>query len=339
MIDATIAMEDHNFYNHRGLDWEALHRALRFNLRLGEVKQGGSTITQQLAKNLFLSNDRNILRKMLEAFYAVELERELPKRRILELYLNTIDYGMGNRGITAASEYYFKTKPARLTLAESAILVGIVPDPMQKDVDRQRVMDGQQKAMGRIVFFFPERYSQDMANQALAIPYEKFAYPFKDAWDRGATEEISATWHGVSFYFFASPDMPSPIEQASACLKNRMPAFLEEARRKYGIVGIDHLGCYNDRPTRQNEKIVSAHAFGQAIDMSGFRFAGGSRISVADHAKPAVMARLAPIEKLLKRHFDAVVDWNDNALHNTHFHVEVKGPRPTAPRPASGNKI
>ena len=153
-------------------------------------------------------------------------------------------------------------------------------------------------------------------------------YPYKDAYNRGATEVIPGTWHGVGFYFFADPDQPSDIGNVSASLKPNLAAFLDDAREHYGLTGIDHLGVYNDRPTRQNQKIVSAHAFGQAIDISGFRFKNGTEIKVEDHTNPSIAAKLAVMEALLKRHFPIVVDSRDDPLrHQTHFHCEVRGPR------------
>jgi hypothetical protein len=333
MQDATISMEDGHFYNHRGFDWEAIHHALRVDIRGGEIKQGGSTITQQLAKNLFLSSDRTFLRKVEEAAYTIELEHMLSKQRIVELYLNTIDYGMGQYGVSAAAQFYFRKSPSRLTLAESACLVGTVPDPMQGEIDIQRVTDGEQTALNRMAFFFPQRYSAQDVDNAMAIPLDRLMYPYKDAWDRGATEVIPGTWHGVSFYFFDDPDEPSDINNVSASLKPALAAFLDDAKKKFGLTGIDHLGVYNDRHTRQNEGIVSAHAFGQAIDISGFRFKEGARVMVSDHIQPKSAAKLAVMEACLKFYFPIVVDWRDDSLrHNTHFHCEVKGPRSSVAR-------
>jgi hypothetical protein len=331
MQDATVAMEDGHYYQHHGIDWAALHRALRFDLRLGEVKQGGSTITQQLAKNLYLqNNDRSLWRKVEDIALAVKMERMLSKRSILELYLNTIDYGMGQHGIVAASEYYFHKVPTQLTVAESACLVGMVPDPMHEHLDPRRVTEGERTALGRMVFFFPRRYSLTSVDDAMAIPLDRLMYPFKDAWDRGATETIPAVWHGVGFYYFADPGEPTDINNVAACLKPELGAFLDDARHHFRLTGIDHLGVYADRPMRQSSATISAHAYGQAIDISGFRFADGTRVRVADHDEPGVAQRLAPIETMLKRHFDIVVDWRDDPLrHQTHFHCEVQGPRYT----------
>lgn len=330
MQDATVAMEDGYFYNHHGFDWIAMHRALRVDLREGRVEQGGSTLTQQLAKNLFLSNDRTLWRKLQEAGYTAELEHDLPKHRILELYLNTIDYGMGQHGIKAAAAYYFHKTPDRLTLPESAILVGLVPRPPQtpSEFNDGRLSQGERTALGRIAFFFPHRYSQAEVQASERVPLDHLIYPDKDALDRGATDIIPATWHGVNFFFYASPDDPGSIDHVSSSLKPALAAFLDEAHWRYGLTGLDHLGVYNDRPMRQSQTSLSAHAFGQAIDVSGFRFKNGSHISVKDYTDPKIAARLAPLEVLLKKHFPIVVDWRDDPLrHQTHFHCEVLGPR------------
>jgi hypothetical protein len=337
MQDATISMEDGNYYQHHGFDWIAMHRALRVDLRSGKIAQGGSTISQQLAKNLFLTNDRTIARKIDEAIWTIELEHVLSKRRILELYLNTIDYGMGCHGIRAAALYYFHTTPDRLTLAQSAILVGLVPAPPQiatQDSDEPQYEDlgklseGQETALGRIAYFYPGKYSEEQISRAQAVPLVQLVYPYKDAWDRGATDSIPAVWHGVGFYFFADPISPEDIDNVSPCLLPHLATFLGIAHRKYGLVGIDHLGIYNDRGMRQARDVLSAHAYGQAIDISGFRFSDGSRIAVKDHGDPLVLARLLTIEDILKRNFDVVVDWKADPLrHQTHFHCEVRGPR------------
>ncbi len=334
MQDATIAMEDGHFYTHHGIDWAAMHRAIRFDLRFGEIKQGGSTITEQLAKNIYLqNNDHTIGRKLEDIALAVEMDRLLSKQRILELYLNTIDYGMGQHGIKAASAYYFHKTPAQLTAAEAAILVGIVPDPMQVQLDLNRVQRGQQTALGRMAFFFPGKYTQTDVDTVSAIPLDHLIYPYKDSWDRGATETIPGTWHGVSFYFFADPEVPEDINNASACIKPELAGFLDEAHNTYHLVGVDHLGLYNDRGMRQADSVLSAHAFGQAIDISGFRFADGTRVTVKDRSNPKSLERLLIMESLLKKHFDIVVDWKDDPLrHQTHFHCEVRGPRDFAPR-------
>lgn len=129
IVDCELADEDCNFYYHHGYSPVDIHRALRMNIRAGRIKQGGSTITQQLAKNLFFSKDRTLRRKVAELVMAVKLEHEFTKTEILELYLNTIEYGLGTRGIGPAAKRYFGKDAGKLTDAECALLAGLVCSP------------------------------------------------------------------------------------------------------------------------------------------------------------------------------------------------------------------
>ena len=104
---AIVAAEDAKFIDHEGFDWEGIRRALEKNQRRGKVVAGGSTITQQLAKNLFLTGERNLLRKGQEAIITAMLEAVMDKRRILEIYLNVVEWGEGVFGAEAAAGYYF----------------------------------------------------------------------------------------------------------------------------------------------------------------------------------------------------------------------------------------
>ena len=126
---AIIATEDNRFYTHPGFDVEGIMRASLVNLQYGEVTEGGSTITQQLVKNLFLSQDRSLNRKMEEFALAVDMEMRYSKEEILELYLNTIYFGSGFYGISEASMGYFAKMPNELTLAEAAMLAGLPNAP------------------------------------------------------------------------------------------------------------------------------------------------------------------------------------------------------------------
>ncbi|RIV21875.1 PBP1A family penicillin-binding protein, partial [Alicyclobacillaceae bacterium I2511] len=126
---ATIAVEDVHFYHHHALNAKSVLRALWVNLQAGQVVEGGSTITQQLAKNLYLSQDRTLLRKVREALFAVQLELHETKPQILEAYLNDIYYGHGTYGADAAAHLYFNKPVHHLNLAESAMLAGIPKGP------------------------------------------------------------------------------------------------------------------------------------------------------------------------------------------------------------------
>ncbi len=129
LIKAALATEDRRFFSHWGIDPIGTARALVVNSRADTVVQGGSTITQQLAKNLFLSNERSMDRKIREAFLALWLEVQLDKEEILKLYLDRAYMGGGNFGVAAASEFYFGKSVKDLTLAESAMLAGLFKAP------------------------------------------------------------------------------------------------------------------------------------------------------------------------------------------------------------------
>lgn len=126
---AMIAAEDAKFVEHEGFDWNGIALALEKNERRGRIVAGGSTISQQLAKNLFLSGSRTWLRKGEEALITVMLESILDKRRIFELYLNVIEFGNGIFGAEAASEHYFHVPASRLDAAEAARLAAMAPNP------------------------------------------------------------------------------------------------------------------------------------------------------------------------------------------------------------------
>ncbi|MBT9282150.1 MAG: PBP1A family penicillin-binding protein [Hydrogenibacillus schlegelii] len=129
LIEATLAVEDRRFYRHFGLDPIRIAGALVHNLRAGRLMEGGSTITQQLARNAYLSHERTWSRKLREAVLALKLERTLTKEAILERYLNTIYYGNGAYGVEAAARLYFGKSAADLTLPEAALLAGIPKGP------------------------------------------------------------------------------------------------------------------------------------------------------------------------------------------------------------------
>jgi len=126
---AMIAAEDARFVDHEGFDWEGIQLALDRNYRKGRVVAGGSTISQQLAKNLFLSPERTYWRKGEEALVTVMLETILDKRRILELYLNVIEWGNGVFGCEAASRRYFGVGAAALDATQAARLAAMAPNP------------------------------------------------------------------------------------------------------------------------------------------------------------------------------------------------------------------
>jgi monofunctional biosynthetic peptidoglycan transglycosylase len=133
---AVISAEDAKFIDHEGFDWEGIQRALEKNQRRGKVVAGGSTISQQLAKNLLLTGERSYLRKGQEAIVTVMLEAVMSKRRILELYLNVAEWGEGVFGAEAASRHYYGVSAASLTPEQAARLAAMLPRPRFYDRNR-----------------------------------------------------------------------------------------------------------------------------------------------------------------------------------------------------------
>ncbi len=129
IVHAVILAEDSRFYEHIGFDVEAIKYALEKNMRRKKYAVGGSTITQQLAKNLYLSTKKSIPRKVEELIIAFKMDRRLSKRRILEIYLNVIEFGRGIYGVEAASQHYFGKSAANLSIGEASRLISIMPSP------------------------------------------------------------------------------------------------------------------------------------------------------------------------------------------------------------------
>jgi monofunctional biosynthetic peptidoglycan transglycosylase len=126
---AVLAAEDDRFYQHHGVEWDLVQEAFKDNWRAGKPVRGASTITQQLAKNLYLTPRKTYVRKARELFYTWRLERSLPKRRILEIYLNVAEWGDGIFGAEAASRAYFGKSAAELSMDEAVALATVLPSP------------------------------------------------------------------------------------------------------------------------------------------------------------------------------------------------------------------
>lgn len=134
---AIIAAEDAKFVDHEGFDWEGIQKAYEKNLKKGKIVAGGSTISQQLAKNLFLSTRRTPWRKAEEALITLMLEAMMDKRRIFEIYLNVIEWGNGVFGAEAAARHYFRVSAAQLGPEQAARLAAMVPNPRYYDSHRE----------------------------------------------------------------------------------------------------------------------------------------------------------------------------------------------------------
>ncbi len=135
LVKAVIIAEDDKFWSHHGFDLDAIQKALEKNIEKGKFRFGGSTISQQLTKNLYLTPDKNPLRKLKEAIITWRIERTLSKRRILELYLNVVEWGEGIFGAETAALRYFGKPASLLTAQEAAKLVVILPNPRKYRLD------------------------------------------------------------------------------------------------------------------------------------------------------------------------------------------------------------
>lgn len=136
LLRSIVCMEDGDFFRHKGIDWEELNLALKLNKRRGRAIRGGSTITMQLAKNLFLTTQKSILRKGKEFVITFRMEKEISKKAILENYVNAVEWGDGLFGIKEASDVYFNKKPSDLNVNECSRLAAVIPSPLvHKPVD------------------------------------------------------------------------------------------------------------------------------------------------------------------------------------------------------------
>jgi len=149
---AALVAEDNDFYEHKGVDVEALKEAIRRDWQHKKLTQGGSTITQQLAKNLYLNPSRNPVRKIEEYFIARSLENHLSKKRILELYLNVVEMGERVYGAEAAARTYFHTSASALTPSQAALLAGCLPNPrvMNPESPNKRLRARQHMILARM---------------------------------------------------------------------------------------------------------------------------------------------------------------------------------------------
>jgi monofunctional biosynthetic peptidoglycan transglycosylase len=129
LVKAVLIAEDDKFWSHEGFDYEAIQKALERDMKARRLKFGGSTITQQLSRNLYLSPEKSLLRKIREAIITWRMEKTLSKRRILELYLNLVEWGDGIFGVEAASRHYYKKPSSELSPQEAAQLAAVLPNP------------------------------------------------------------------------------------------------------------------------------------------------------------------------------------------------------------------
>ena len=195
-LDAVISVEDKRFYSHPGVDPLAIARAAFNDLRTLSFAEGGSTITQQLAKNEYFTQEKTLTRKVAEAFMALKIERELDKDTILGLYLNSINFGSGYYCVADASEGYFGKSPSMMNDWEATLLAGIpnAPSVYSPDADPELALQRQRQVLQRMVAC--GKLSRDEAAEILSLsPAEQG--------DRIYLTKLSLTAEGSIFYVLA----------------------------------------------------------------------------------------------------------------------------------------
>ncbi len=148
----VVTSEDQKFYTHSGVDYGSIRHSIQSNLKEGKIVRGGSTISQQLIKNLYLNTEKSFLRKFKELIYTFELERRFTKNKILELYLNVAEFGPRVYGVKKASHFYFKKTPSQLSLFESLFMTHVLPSPYyySENFLNGRLSEFNKKQMNRI---------------------------------------------------------------------------------------------------------------------------------------------------------------------------------------------
>jgi monofunctional biosynthetic peptidoglycan transglycosylase len=215
--NAVLSGEDFSFYSHKGVDWFELRESLIKDFREGRFARGASTITQQLAKNLFLSRDKTIKRKVRELALARRMENTLTKDRILELYLNVVELGDMVYGVGEGARYHFGKQPFELSLRESTFLAAMLPGPKVYDPDRNRdlVMNRSDHLLG--VMLKGQMITEDQYLAALveipfygesSYPVEPDQYPVSiaDSPTETEKEQVSTEEHSIDSREFGTPD-------------------------------------------------------------------------------------------------------------------------------------
>ncbi|MEM6603450.1 MAG: transglycosylase domain-containing protein, partial [Pseudomonadota bacterium] len=172
LLNAIMAVEDRNFYTHFGFDPAGILRALLKNMQSGRVVQGASTLTQQLAKDLFLDAERSYARKIKELLYAIKIESTYSKDRIFELYLNRVYLGAGLYGVKAAAERYFGKHPRDLNIAESALIAGLLKAPSRYAPTNNPVRSHERAAVAVEAMYRTGYITQSERDYAVAFPAE-----------------------------------------------------------------------------------------------------------------------------------------------------------------------
>lgn len=285
LIQAVLAVEDQRFYQHHGIDIRRIGGALVANVRAGGIVQGGSTLTQQLAKNLFLSARRTPLRKVREAALAVVLEKRYDKSRILEAYLNEIylgqDGGRAIHGVAAAARYYFGRDVRKLTLAESAQLAATINAPNRNAATRHPETATQRRDLVLQLMADQHRISQAAADQASHVDVNEGEHP-------------GAAFDGRSFRDVALAAVGRNLPARGTLIYTTLDAALQRAAERALESGIDRLHA----PGVQGALVAIDPRNGDVLAMVGGRDYGTSQFNRATAAVRQPGSAFKPIVAL-----------------------------------------
>lgn len=222
---SVVLTEDSAFYQHSGFDFTELERSFKTNLEKGKFARGGSTITQQLAKNLFLTKDKTLTRKLIEALITIRIEKVLSKKQILEKYLNVVQFGKNIFGVKQAALYYFKKTPGQLNMTESAFLTFLLPSPetYSKSFHLKQLTPFAKKRLYTIVermYAFQRIGTEDYEQSIQQIPYFLSGPPPADA---DKYKNIDEEDGGLLDYFFGGSNDEETKPEVKAKGRNAAP--------------------------------------------------------------------------------------------------------------------
>ncbi|HEV8599273.1 MAG TPA: transglycosylase domain-containing protein [Gemmatimonadales bacterium] len=282
LVAAVLAVEDQRFYGHHGVDVYRIGGALLANLRAGEITQGGSTVTQQLAKNLFLSAGRSPVRKLREAALALALEARYSKARILEAYLNEIylgqDGGRAIHGVGAAARYYFGKEARGLGLAESALLAGMIRAPNRTAPTRNPESARQRRDLVLRLMLQQQRISRTAAARALRVGIPTRAYP-------------AQVVDGRYFRDFAARQVDFRLPARGVAIYTTLDATLQRAAERAVRYGVGRLRA----PGVEAALVAFDPRTGEVLALVGGRDYGSSQFNRAVDARRQPGSAFKPV--------------------------------------------
>ena len=240
MTRAVVLTEDGKFWIHKGFDVEELKNSFYTNWRLGKYKRGGSTITQQLAKNLYLSKEKSLVRKIVEVFITMRLESTFSKTEILEKYLNVVQFGKNLFGIKNASQFYFKKDPKNLNANEAAFLAMLLPNPEKYSISfaKMKLTPFAKKRISQIVSLLKKTSGKSNEEFSSDAEVESMFNP------QAVAEKTAPTEGAASEELVKNDPAAETYNEIEALIENTSstdPAFIPDLRRESSVDEIENL--------------------------------------------------------------------------------------------------